>query len=199
MSAFALSDAVLLACVVTVAAVPWRSEASRPGAPSTSPASKVARASSACTATGSSTPYCAWRSRQSRCEGQDSVSRGCESPYVKTRTESRPDPVDHEDGVLTPASLKPPSRKEQKPRASASSPFASTNALRTRSLSPSQGSEGRVPSPGACIEDRHFIAAQHPFHRGSVVCMSPFVSFVPFVVKEPQISEPRIAQSPRIP
>jgi hypothetical protein len=29
--------------------------------------------------------------------------------------------------------------------------------------------EGRVPSPGACIEDRQFIAAKHPFSKGSVL------------------------------
>ncbi len=53
---------------------------------------------------------------------------------------------------------------------------APTNELRTRSLSPSHIAEGRVPSPGACIEDREFTAAKHPFRRGSVlrVNLSPF-------------------------
>jgi hypothetical protein len=51
-------------------------------------------------------------------------------------------------------------------------PFFATNELRTRSLSPSHESEGRVPSPGACIEDCQFIAAKHPFRRGSVLCVS---------------------------
>jgi hypothetical protein len=83
-------------------------------------------------------------------------------------------------------------RKDAKTR-SRRPPFASTNELRPRSLSPSHIAEGRVPSPGACNEDRQFIAAIHPFRRGSVLCVSPFV------VREPQISEPRIAQSPRIP
>ncbi len=50
---------------------------------------------------------------------------------------------------------------------------------RSRSLSPSHGSVGRVPSSGACIEDfsraadRQFIAAKHPFRRGSVLRAKP--------------------------
>jgi hypothetical protein len=47
--------------------------------------------------------------------------------------------------------------------------FAATNELRPRSLSPSHIAEGRVPSPGACTEDRQFIAAKHPFRRGSIL------------------------------
>jgi hypothetical protein len=51
--------------------------------------------------------------------------------------------------------------------------FASTNELRTGSLIPSHIAEGRVPSPGACTEDRQFIAAKHPFRRGSVLRVDP--------------------------
>ena len=89
------------------------------------------------------------------------------------------------DAVLTPASLKTQRRQDQKPRASPLPPFAffaSTNELSTRSLRTSHGSEGRVPSPGACIEDGQFIAAKHPFRRGSVLCVSqsePFAGLVP--------------------
>jgi hypothetical protein len=47
------------------------------------------------------------------------------------------------------------------------------NRLRSQNTSAEAG--GRVPSPGACIEDysraanRQFIAAKHPFRRGSVL------------------------------
>ncbi len=57
--------------------------------------------------------------------------------------------------------------------------FASTNELSTCSLRPSRKIAGRVPSPGVCIEDRRravdrqFIAAKHPFRRGSVLRVSP--------------------------
>jgi hypothetical protein len=60
--------------------------------------------------------------------------------------------------------------------------FASTNELRTGSLSRSHAAVGRVPSPGACIEDRRraedrqFIAAKHPLSRGSVLRVSPLPS-----------------------
>ena len=64
-------------------------------------------------------------------------------------------------------------------------------------MSPSHGAAGRVPSPGACIEDRQFIAAKHPFRRGSVLCVTQFVSFVPFVVQAHQIPEPRSTRIPR--
>ncbi len=47
--------------------------------------------------------------------------------------------------------------------------IAATNELRTGSLIPSHITEGRVPSPGASIADRQFIAAKHPFRRGSVL------------------------------
>ena len=41
-------------------------------------------------------------------------------------------------------------------------------------MSPSHIAEGRVPSPGACIEDRQSIAAKNPFRRGSVLRVRPF-------------------------
>jgi hypothetical protein len=53
--------------------------------------------------------------------------------------------------------------------------LAAVNQLRTHSLSPSHGSVGRVPSPGACTEDtqraadRKFIVAKHPLCRWSVL------------------------------
>ena len=83
-------------------------------------------------------------------------------------------------GFLTPASLKTQRRQDSHGMASTPRPsflgvFA-TNELSTRSLRTSHGSEGRVPSPGACIEDGQFIAAKHPFRRGSVLR----VSFAPF-------------------
>jgi hypothetical protein len=60
-----------------------------------------------------------------------------------------------------------PRRSGGRPKCKDASP------LRPRSLIGSNGAVGRVPSPGACIEDRRravdrqFIAAKHPFRRGS--------------------------------
>jgi hypothetical protein len=62
----------------------------------------------------------------------------------------------HSNGFLTPASIKTQRRQDRKasdPRPFPLRVFAPTNELSTRSLSPSHGAEGRVPSPGACIED----------------------------------------------
>ncbi len=74
--------------------------------------------------------------------------------------------------------------------------FASTNELSTRSLRTSHGSAGRVPSPGACIEGRQFIAAKQPFRRGSVLRARHSTGFsIPIPIPTPAAMAP--ARAPR--